>query len=1223
MIKKFFKIFLLLSLLCFAGKALFSLFTSSQKKGEQHELLSFLKNGEDIDVESNEKAFSPTECAYFFLAKNQVEKAEQSIDLFKTSLSGLPPLARDKKEQEIRLLKLLIEAKKENKEEVLSLCRVLTNGEIAPFYRLFLSAWAQDGNLSKELSNDLIYYMNDYSSQQTLFSFCFEKIFPKKAQKQLLLSVYLKRKHIHEAKTLIHQDPELFLTHRKLVEELLEQLLPQKGEKPIEKALQAKEFFVDLAFDALHEKKEPSPFSETIYRQTEKALEEQHVPNLLFFVALEKNLSLPEKDSLFQKVILSIFSKKDKKSFQKLSGVLSYMMKDEEALSFFEQYIAKKARQSEIHPSMRMAFDFAKKVLEKKQLQKIEKELTRTVVSLFSQHKKYDPHIQILFVLSPESKKPLTENISRYLIALFNEKKITPKMLSQELTALKKYDLQKEILDAIALSIQSSNESDPKTLIDLLALEKETGHNELQKKLASSLSSFEEAAQHSLKEKNYRNCRDLVALIGSIDEKNEKAPLLEALSLFKEHKYEEALEALDKVDIPLHGFETYKEALELLLSKKDKLKEKLETILKKGNSFSLETALLLLEEEAYDLAFLLIEQLKETKEGALLLPLLLFEKGEIDEALKQIKGATEPLLSLKLQAAIEKKDFDKAKELLQNAQVTSLDPSLHPKVLQFLKEIFSSFSMQYARAIYSNRVMNNPLLALEDYTKMENLSPKAHYEKVALLLELGFFEKAEKELNSFLEKAGKSLYKKLARAEYLLATNDLLGAEKILRPLSKKEGMPRSIYKLNGHLLQLLGKHDLAEKQFQALFKDHEDDIDSLIEQARSIVMQKNLVDTFSILTYLEKQPLNLEQKIKAAHISVLCKNHKPLQLLWQEVDKVASPRAFIALIDLLEHIGALQGAKELLEGNEKATNGIPALLLSQARIYTKLGEKEKADQILKKLESKDALFLMTKEPFLASRGDTDRLEKQFKKYQQDAGKESALKVFTLFPKIDFLFELQEKHPELIAEEEIQLLMQRYSSLVEIFCFRRKDLGEPLYYHARFLIQNEERSEAKRFLQQALAMTPSLAKASWQIGILEAKEGDFFHAQKALEEALFFLPGEAPLWLDMAHVAIRAKDLPTSRFCIEEALKIKPDNKALLLEISSLLIKLQSPESAIGHLRKLLQKEPNNFEALSLLYKAFLDPVISSEHPNIEEERAKIKAKLYSIDKERAEKLLE
>jgi tetratricopeptide (TPR) repeat protein len=145
------------------------------------------------------------------------------------------------------------------------------------------------------------------------------------------------------------------------------------------------------------------------------------------------------------------------------------------------------------------------------------------------------------------------------------------------------------------------------------------------------------------------------------------------------------------------------------------------------------------------------------------------------------------------------------------------------------------------------------------------------------------------------------------------------------------------------------------------------------------------------------------------------------------------------------------------------------------------------------------------------------------------------------------------------------------------------------------------RVTARRALQRALALSPRLPDAAYELGLVEADDGQWQAARRSLEAAIRLRPYSHPFWYHLARVDRRlgldqAADQAEARFNVlvstfttvnqeSQYLDAHPDDLAHRLHLARLLVERDDRDAAALHLSLLLRQHPGNADAIRLLQR--------------------------------------
>ena len=151
-------------------------------------------------------------------------------------------------------------------------------------------------------------------------------------------------------------------------------------------------------------------------------------------------------------------------------------------------------------------------------------------------------------------------------------------------------------------------------------------------------------------------------------------------------------------------------------------------------------------------------------------------------------------------------------------------------------------------------------------------------------------------------------------------------------------------------------------------------------------------------------------------------------------------------------------------------------------------------------------------------------------------------------------------------------------------------IGEQNLLHKAMLASDDNRSsDARKLLEQALALDPKSPIALRQLGELELQAGDFTKAAEHLKSALQVRPDDATAAFEAGQAFAKANDLPAARDALETSLKLMPGQFPARLLLGQVYVGLKDFKSAEDQLEAALLIKSDDFDAQVALAHAQIE----------------------------------
>ena len=152
-------------------------------------------------------------------------------------------------------------------------------------------------------------------------------------------------------------------------------------------------------------------------------------------------------------------------------------------------------------------------------------------------------------------------------------------------------------------------------------------------------------------------------------------------------------------------------------------------------------------------------------------------------------------------------------------------------------------------------------------------------------------------------------------------------------------------------------------------------------------------------------------------------------------------------------------------------------------------------------------------------------------------------------------------------------------------------------------IAAKEPDKAKQFFQRAIAADHLYGPAYTNLGIIYLKEGNYYEAAKAFDQAIKMMPNASSPRLYMGLVYEEAGELANALEQLTHALKLAPDSMEHLQALTRVLVKLEQIDtSTINHLKRIASQGTDvswRTWAKGLIVKYGIpEDTPSSPHPN-------------------------
>ena len=136
-----------------------------------------------------------------------------------------------------------------------------------------------------------------------------------------------------------------------------------------------------------------------------------------------------------------------------------------------------------------------------------------------------------------------------------------------------------------------------------------------------------------------------------------------------------------------------------------------------------------------------------------------------------------------------------------------------------------------------------------------------------------------------------------------------------------------------------------------------------------------------------------------------------------------------------------------------------------------------------------------------------------------------------------------------------------------------QDINIPKAAHKEFkkasgLIAKQDWKKAIDELNRALAIYPNYVEAYNNLGVVYARIGDRTSERAALEKALKINDHFAPVWVNLARMAIADRDFPTAENLLDKAVALTPSDPDTLLILANVELMNLHYDKAIAHCRQ-------------------------------------------------------
>lgn len=147
---------------------------------------------------------------------------------------------------------------------------------------------------------------------------------------------------------------------------------------------------------------------------------------------------------------------------------------------------------------------------------------------------------------------------------------------------------------------------------------------------------------------------------------------------------------------------------------------------------------------------------------------------------------------------------------------------------------------------------------------------------------------------------------------------------------------------------------------------------------------------------------------------------------------------------------------------------------------------------------------------------------------------------------------------------------------------------EQLHADAQRLQARGDLAAAASKYEEILALSPKLAAAYNNLGMLYFKQGEFPKAAAVLEKGLKVNPGMASAHALLGISLYEMEDYAAARPHLETALKVNPEDNNAELILVNCLTKTGDFDAAAKHLQLLAKRQPNNQQVWYLLGKVYI-----------------------------------
>ena len=581
---------------------------------------------------------------------------------------------------------------------------------------------------------------------------------------------------------------------------------------------------------------------------------------------------------------------------------------------------------------------------------------------------------------------------------------------------------------------------------------------------------------------------------------------------------------------------------------------------------------------------------------------------------------------MKIESEIATQQTAKAEERLQALLASPLEKEQpnEERAFSLFKKNMAQLDRFLVAASFYQEVKADPETALKYLSLARGNAADVKVTKGKILLDLGRTDEAVQELQSAYQEA----FDERGRRKVMPFLAEALAKQG--SPLAALN-MSRAFYALDPHslvgrarfaeLLMQLRRFDLAEAEYEQLLAKAPLTSEQLVEQLTSLVEVGRFeeANAFGKEALEEKKTsLSLADQLKVAREMIITENQQvtwPLLKRLPEEEKLSSPQA-AALLQFLLQIGNYAQAKTLGASREAILSESVEGLSALAKLYDRLGERERAltfAELALKKSPQDAEIPESLQESASVLADLSAAQAQF-----DGDPANPDKILKVAGKMAAALRLPKNN---LSKQEIQRIGTALAQLAE----KVPGIPEISFLQGEMQRHLGNAAAAIPFYLNAASLSPSYVAPLMALADLYKAQGDTKRVISILYQVTRYAPDHAGAWSALAAAYAGNGYLHEASNFYQNAIKFRPNGIDNYIALGKVLLQLRNPEDARVVLFRATQLQADNVEVLKLLLTALFDSAFfatGEEAVTLAKERKDVMERLRKASPQEAERFI-